>query len=127
MGIGYLVIRVTFIIWPMFSKRPFIEIVDDRVILDGVGFDRDIIRSARVFSVRIDGKMGRYLEVAFVKKPTVPIWFRVRRFFMDSAYPLRCAEGIPLAKTPRIIVPIDTTQLSDERIRLALSKIDLQT
>jgi hypothetical protein len=85
-------------------------------------FDRDNIRCARVFSVRMNGKMGRYLEVGFKKNPRLPFWFRVKRFFADSAFPFRCADGIPLTRNPRIILPMGDTPLSDETIEKELSK-----
>ncbi len=121
-AIGFLVIRVVIMIWSMFSKRPFIEILDDRVVLEGMSFERENIRSGRVFSARVNGQVEQYLEVAFKTNPKLPLWFRLRQFFTDSGYPIRCAHGIPLAKKPRIIIPMGDTPLTDERIHQALSK-----
>lgn len=118
---GFFVVRAVLAFWPLFFTRPFIEIGDDWVVLDGVKCRREDIHSGRVFSARVNGVMGRYLEVALERRPSYPLWFRVRQFFMDSGFPLRCAQGIPLAKHPRIILPMGDTPLSDESIRRALS------
>ncbi len=120
-AISFLGIHTVLVFWPMFFKRPFIAIENDWVVLDGMRFERDNILSGRVFSARVNGEMQRYLEVAFKTNPPLPLWFRVIRFFVSPGYPRRCAQGIPLAKSPRVIIPMGHTPLSDERIHQALS------
>ena len=121
---GLVLVRLTFVLGPILRNKPFIEISDAWLAVNGTRFERGNIRSGRVLSLRIDGELGRYLEIAFTRAPALPLAWRLAKFLAPSSLPIRCVRGLPLAREPRLIVPMGHTELSDRQLHQALNPTD---
>jgi len=121
--IGYVISRLSLTFWPMLKKTPFIEITDCWIVINGTRFERGNILSGRVLSIRVNGEIGRYIEIAFKKPPPLSIGWRLSKYFDSRTYPLRCANGTSLSREPRIILPMKKTNLTDSEIEHAFSAI----
>ena len=113
--------RVAIALWSILRQKPFIEISNDWITLKGIKLNRHNIRTGRILSARINGDSGKYLEIAFKNAPAIPLRWRVVKFFTDSGFPVRCSDGLLLAKKPRLIVPMEKTSLTENEIYLALN------
>jgi hypothetical protein len=107
-------------IWAAFRRTPELEITDTRISIRGIHFDRGNIRSARVFWANYDGRV-RFIELQFKKMPRLSMELKVLKIFEAIGFPKKCELGIPLSEEPRIILQLNSTDLSDEDLNHELN------
>lgn len=108
-------------IWAAFRKTPEFEITNELVSIRGSHFERSNIRFARVFRAFHDGGRGRYIEIQFKKMPRLSIGWKLSKAFERFGFPEKCERGIPLTCEPRIIAPLNSTDLTDDELNRELT------
>jgi hypothetical protein len=108
-------------IYLAFPKTPEFEIGAQHVSIRGIKFQARNIVSGRVFRANYDGSRERYLQLEFRTMPRLSIMWRVTKFLMGRGFPLKCDQGIPLALEPQIIIPLNSTDMSDVDLNKALT------
>lgn len=106
-------------IWAAYRKVSELEITDTRISIRGIHFDRSNIRSARVFWANYDGR-GRFIELHFAKMPRLSMGLKALKVLDAIGFPKKCELGIPLSGEPRIILHLNSTDLTDEEINREL-------
>ena len=106
-----------------FTKTPEFEITEGHVRVRGLMFRCCNIVSGRVFRASYDGSLERYLQLEFKTMPRLSIMWRATKFLMGRGFPKMCEQGIPLAPEPQIIIPLYSTDMSDEELNRALAKL----
>ena len=108
-------------IWAAYRKTPELEIADTRISIRGIHFDRGNIRSARVFWANYDGR-ARFIELHFREMPRLSMGLKALKVFEAIGFPKKCELGIPLSEEPRIILQLNSTDLSDEELNRELNR-----
>jgi len=103
-------------------RTPELEIANDWISVRGTQFELTNISAARVCRVWASGGSSRYLELQFRTMPHLPLRLKLVNIRQLIGFPKACAEGVPFADGPRLLTPINPTQLSDDEINRELSK-----
>ena len=107
-------------IWMRLWKAPNIEITDGSVIVSGIKINRRDICAWRLFRASNIGERGRYIELELARVPTSPFEWKFVKFFEKAPPSNRGVRAIPLAREPRIIVSLQSWDLSQNEIGHAL-------
>lgn len=107
-------------IWMRFRKTPNIEITDESVIVSGIKIDRRDIRNWRTFRALNNGERCRYIELELTGMSPSSFGWKVAKFFEKVPPSNRCDHGIPIAREPRMIVSLQSWDLSQNEIDHAL-------
>lgn len=104
-------------IWMRLRKAPNLKIKEDAVYVSGLNISRRDIQAWRVFRTASYGERGRYIEIQLNRVPPSPFGWKLAKLF--EQVPASKQSGA-LAREPRIIVSLNSWDLTKDEISNAL-------